>query len=154
MAKKRDLLMKGIKMVTDIDKTPVAKNLFTKCAKCKMELEHIVVAHNAEGMVERVRCLTCEGDHKYRPRKKAVKNKAPARRKNQRIIEEDPARDFLKLSEKIEGQKKLPYTMGGSFKADDVIAHPTFGMGIVVGTTSKKMEVIFEDKPRILVCNR
>ena len=141
-------------MVTDIDKTPVAENLFTKCAKCKMELEHIVLTHSAEGMVERVRCLTCQSDHKYRPGKKPVKNKAPARRKNRRMIEEDPARDFLKLSEKFEGKKKLPYTMEGSFKADDLIAHPTFGMGIVVGTTSKKMEVIFEDKPRILVCNR
>ena len=146
--------MKGIKMVMDIDRTPIAKNLFTKCEKCKMELEHIVVTHNAEGMVERVRCLTCESDHKYRLRKKPVKNKAPARRKNRTIIVEDPARDFLKLSEKYEWKEKLPYTMGGSFKADDVIAHPTFGMGIVVGASSKKMEVIFEDKPRILVCNR
>ena len=141
-------------MVTDIDKTPVAKNLFTKCTKCKMELEHIVVTHNADGIVERVKCLTCESEHKYRPAKKPVKKKAAARKKTTRAKKEDPARDFEKLSEKFKGKKQLPYTMEGSFKADDVIDHPTFGMGIVVGATSQKMEVIFEDKPRVLVCNR
>ncbi len=141
-------------MVTKIDKTPVAKNLLTKCTKCKKELEHIVVTHNADGIVERVKCLTCESEHKYRPAKKPVKKKAAARKKTTRAKKEDPARNFEKLSEKFKGKKQLPYTMEGSFKADDVIDHPTFGMGIVVEATSQKMEVIFEDKLRILVCNR
>ena len=141
-------------MLTDIAKTPDGNNLFTKCTKCKMELEHIVVAHNADGIVERVKCLTCETEHKYRPAKKPVKKKAAARNKPQGLKKEDPARDFEKLSEEFKGKKQLPYTMEGSFKADDVIDHPTFGMGIVVKATSQKMEVIFEDKPRILVCNR
>jgi len=142
-------------MVTKIDKTPVAKNLLTKCTKCKTELEHIVVSHNADGIVERVKCLTCESEHKYRPaKKKAVKKKAAPRKKATRAKKEDPARNFEKLSEKFKGKKQLLYTMEGSFKADDVIDHPTFGMGIVVAATSKKMEVIFQEKPRILVCNR
>ena len=141
-------------MATDIDKTPVSKNLFTKCTKCKMELEHVVVNHNADGIVERVKCLTCESEHKYRPAKKPVKKKAAPRKKTPVAKKKDPAKDFEKLSEKFKGKKQLPYTMEGSFKADDVIDHPTFGMGIVAEATSQKMEVIFEDKPRVLVCNR
>ena len=141
-------------MLTDIDRTPLAGNLFTKCTKCKMEREHIVVTHDAEGIVERVKCLSCESEHKYRPAKKRVRNKSASGKKIATIMPEDPARDFEKLSEKFEGKTELPYTMKGSFKADDVIAHPTFGMGIVVGASSQKMEVIFRDKARILVCNR
>jgi hypothetical protein len=48
----------------------------------------------------------------------------------------------------------LPYSMSGSFKNDDVIDHKSFGMGIVISASHDKMEVVFSDEPRILVCNR
>ena len=40
------------------DKTPVAQNLITMCTKCKMQLEHVVLFHNMEGIIERIKCLT------------------------------------------------------------------------------------------------
>ncbi len=46
-------------MTKDKDRTPVAQNVVTKCTKCEMELDHVVVAHDAMGIVERVKCHTC-----------------------------------------------------------------------------------------------
>ena len=38
-------------MIADKDKTPVAQNVVTTCTKCKMELSHVVIAHNEAGIV-------------------------------------------------------------------------------------------------------
>ena len=32
-------------MIQDKDRTPVAKNIATRCTRCKMELNHTVIAH-------------------------------------------------------------------------------------------------------------
>jgi hypothetical protein len=61
---------------------------------------------------------------------------------------------YEKLAQKFKEKKRLPYSMSGSFKNDDVIDHKTFGMGIVISASHDKMEVVFSDEPRILVCNR
>ena len=50
----------------DIDRTPVAKDIITDCSRCKLELNHIVVRHNKEGIVDRVKCHTCGFEHKYK----------------------------------------------------------------------------------------
>jgi hypothetical protein len=45
-----------------------------------------------------------------------------------------------------------PYRPGESFALGDVIAHPSFGLGIVMGfKEGRKMIVVFRDTTRILV---
>ncbi len=134
------------------DRTPVAQNIITMCTKCEMELNHVVVAHNADGIVEKVKCHTCGSEHKYHPDKKRTTKKTS--KKSIRTQEVDSTKTFEKLAEKFKEKKRLPYSMSGSFKSDDVIDHKTFGMGIVTGATHDKMEVAFSDGPRILACNR
>ena len=73
------------------------------------------------------------------------------RRRTQKI---DPSRDFNTLTEKFKEKKPVSYNMSGSFKADDMIKHKTFGLGIVINASYERMEVVFSDRPRILVCNR
>ena len=139
-------------MTRDKDRTPVAQNVITMCSKCGMELSHVVVAHNATGIVERVKCHTCGSEHKYRPDKKKATMKS-----TKKIIsthEADFTKTFEELAEKFKEKEHLPYRMSGSFKNDDVIDHKTFGMGIVIRAFDDKMEVAFCDGPRILVCNR
>ena len=75
-------------------------------------------------------------------------------KKSARTKKKDPAIDFELLAEKFKGKKPVRYSMSGSFKANDVIDHDTFGIGIVISTSDNKMDVIFSDKLRILVCNR
>lgn len=142
-------------MTNDKDNTPVGKNVFTMCTKCKLELEHVVLYHNEEGTIEKVKCFTCGSEHKYRPDKKKSPGKtARAKAGSRKIKKVDPARDFDKLTEKLKDKNSKKYTMSGSFNVDDVIDHHTFGTGFVISTSYLKMEVVFADKPRLLVCNR
>ena len=63
-------------MIKDKDRTPVARDLVTRCTRCKLELSHVVIFHNQEGIVEKVKCKTCGSEHKYRPDKKKAPSKA------------------------------------------------------------------------------
>ena len=83
-----------------------------------------------------------------------TENKDKTPRKTKRTKKKDPARDFELLAEKLKEKKPVRYSMTGSFKADDVIDHNTFGIGIVISASNKKMDVVFADQLRILVCNR
>ena len=139
-------------MTRDKDRTPVAQNVVTMCTKCEMELNHVVVAHDAMGIVERVKCHTCGSEHKYRSYKKRGTKKTS--KKIAGTQEVDLTKSFAKLADKFKDKKPLSYSMSGSFKNDDVIDHKTFGMGFVISASRDKMEVAFSDGPRILVCNR
>jgi len=139
-------------MIKDIDRTPVAKTVVTMCTRCEMELNHVVVVHDAEGFVERVKCETCGSEHKYRRDKKKPPGKIA--KKTIRTKKGDFTKTFEKLAEKFKEKEPIPYSMSGSFKNDDVIVHKTFGMGIVINVSYQRMEVAFSEGPRVLVCNR
>jgi hypothetical protein len=141
-------------MIKDKDHTPIAQELVTKCTKCKLELNHVVLFHNPEGIVARVQCKICGSEHKYRPDKKKAPVKAPKKKKRTVIKKEDFAKTFEKLAEKFKEKKPVNYSMSGSFKTDDVIDHKTFGKGIVTSVSYGKMGVAFSEGPRLLVCNR
>lgn len=79
--------------------------------------------------------------------KKTPKRKARAKKL-------DPAKDFEKLAEKFKDKKPLLYSMSGSFNNDDVIEHETFGKGIVINASYRKMEVAFSEGPRTLATDR
>jgi hypothetical protein len=142
-------------MIENKDRTPVGQDVITMCTKCKLELDHVVVFHNEEGIIENVKCHTCGSEHKYSPDKaespKKIVKKVTKARKTKKV---DPARDFDTLTEKFKGKDSRQYSMAGSFKVEDVIDHKTFGIGFVINASSLKMEVVFSDKPRLLVCNR
>jgi hypothetical protein len=82
-----------------------------------------------------------------------AEKKVKTPRKSVRSKKKDPAKDFELLTEKLRGKKPVQYSMSGSFKEDDVIDHNTFGKGIVIKTSFKKIEVVFSDSLRILVCD-
>jgi hypothetical protein len=138
--------------MNDKDRTPVAHNVITMCTKCAMELNHVVIAHNVRGIVERVKCHTCGSEHKYHPEKKKVVKKEAIKGTGSRKV--DSTKVYEILVEKFKEKEPLPYRMSGSFKDDDVIDHKTFGIGIVINASYYKMEVAFPDRTRLLVCNR
>ena len=142
-------------MIETKDKTPVGQNVTALCKKCDLELAHVVLIHNDVGSIETVKCLTCGSEHEYHPDETATPKKtAKKTAKGRRTKKKDPIRDFEALTEKFKDKDILNYSMSGSFKVDDVIDHKTFGRGYVVSTSSSKMEVVFSDKSRLLVCNR
>lgn len=146
---------KGNMMIENKDKTPVGQIIITMCTKCKLELNHVVVFHNAEAIVERVKCNTCGSEHKYRPDKKeSTENTGKKALKGRKKKKVDPAKDFEMLTEKSKDKESKQYIMSGSFDVDDVIEHETFGLGFVISASYLKMEVVFSDKSRLLACNR
>ena len=142
-------------MIKHKDRTPVAQNLITMCTKCKMEFNHVVLFHNMKGIVERVKCLTCGSEHKYRyDKKKVPKKTVKTAKESVRPKKVDFKKYFEKLAEKFNDKKPVPYSMSGIFKEDDVIYHTTFGIGFVESVSYQKMGVVFSDGPRILASNR
>jgi ribosomal protein L37E len=140
-------------MEKDKDRTPVARDLITRCRRCGLDLMHVVIVHNQEGIVERVKCKTCGSEHKYHPDKKKPPSR-PVQKKRAVPKKENFAAVFEKLAEKTSGKTAIPYSISGSFQLEDVIDHKTFGTGIVSSISHQKMEVVFRDGPRILGCNR
>ncbi len=136
---------------TDIDRTPVAKDIITVCSRCKLELNHIVVRHNTQGIVDRVKCHTCGFEHKYKPVKKKAettrKRKSPVRRKS-------PEKEYASLMEKNIDVEPVPYSIRASFREGEIIDHKTFGKGIVMGTSFERVEVLFQDGVKTLAADK
>jgi len=147
-------------MTQDKDKTPVAQNIATRCTKCKMELNHTVISHTITGIVARVKCRTCGSEHKYYPEKKkttprTTRSTGSAATKTAAAKKAAAAAlNFEALSEKFKNRERVPYSMSGSFKLNDVIDHATFGMGIVIKVSHQRIEVLFSDGLRTLACNK
>ena len=144
-------------MTQDKDRTPVAQDITTLCTKCKMELNHTVIAHTEDGIVARVQCRTCGSEHKYHPEKKKASRKAasatgktPRQKAAGRKTSTVP--DLAKLLEKVKDKTTVPYSMSGTFRVNDVIDHATFGVGLVMKTSRQRINVLFSDALRTLVC--
>jgi hypothetical protein len=54
------------------------------------------------------------------------------------------------LTKKMKGEAR-DYDMSQSFYEGDYIAHGSFGLGYIQSTFGNKIEVLFEDKVRLLV---
>jgi len=114
----------------------------------------VVIAHDKEGLVARVKCNTCGSEHKYYSDKrraaiKQKKEKAAKVAKNKREAEY-----YARLMENSGHKKVVSYDMSETYDTDDIIDHKTFGKGIVINAYFQKMDVLFESGLRILACNR
>ncbi len=109
-----------------------------KCPACAVESLHRVVFENAE--VRHLRCDECAAAHVI-----ASKGSFHA--------------DIhaLSISDVIDAAKQgetEPYNIRRAFHPTDSFAHPKFGIGYVFAILSppQKMEALFADKARFLVC--
>jgi hypothetical protein len=118
------------------------------CTKCRMTLAHTILAM-VGSKIARVQCNTCNGQHAYRHEPGArtpVAPRAPQPRKEvisltTRLLERDPA-------------TARPYSPKETFAEDDLISHPTFGLGIVSGVRLDKIDVAFKAFEKTLVHGR
>jgi hypothetical protein len=137
----------------------------SRCTKCREVLNHRIVAM-VEGRVVRVECNTCNGTHNYYPPPTAKEAKAPraaAVRKTgssaatPRVPKKDPVEsereEWASLSPTFDHDKALPYDMNARFAVKRLIAHPSFGIGIVKTViVPNKMQVLFKDGIKLLRC--
>jgi len=120
------------------------------CTRCKMELAHTILAMVGPKIV-RVRCNTCGGDHVYRgthssSRPTAARPRAaPAART---VVGWD-----AQLADRDVGSAQ-DYRPDQHYAVDQVVRHPTFGLGIVRAVRHDKMDVAFKAAERTLVQGR
>ncbi len=147
------------------DKKPLAAGdeVDSRCLKCKDVTNHTIIAM-AAGEVAKVVCNVCKSQHKYRApkpekkaaavRKTAAGKAAPKAPKVPKPTKAEKAvAYFEEMTSGRDSSKALSYAMKNTFKENDLLNHPTFGLGLVVGTVQpNKIEVLFKEGSKILIC--
>lgn len=122
------------------------------CTKCKMTLAHTILALIGT-KVARVRCNTCMGEHAYRgapgsaAKPRASKPRGPS--KQEKVI--------IGWEQRLAGKDLASapkYSPQATFAVDQVINHPTFGIGIVSVVRGDKVEIAFKGDTKTLIHGR
>jgi hypothetical protein len=124
------------------------------CSKCELVLAHTVIAMVLAKPVK-VRCNTCQGEHRYRPAPGVVAEGASvAKRKAARPAREKKVE--VSFEELLAARKRpaVPYAPKRTFVVDDVVDHPTFGLGFVTSVRTDKVEITFRGDVKVLIHGR
>jgi hypothetical protein len=126
------------------------------CTKCEMNLAHTIHAVVDHKPVK-VECNTCHAVHKYRPPPgakpvKTVGNRPAAARS---MVEKKKTISFDELLQSRDLASAARYSPKSVYKIDQVIEHPTFGLGFVSAVRdAQKIEVTFRTDVKVLVQGR
>lgn len=133
------------------------------CKTCRTDTTHTIT--EIEGrQLRNVRCQECSSEAPFRsPRAKTKaglrevaakrKSRAPARRGKKK--KDDPAAAFKQLLKGRDLDEAEPYNVKRPLDEGQLIEHPKFGLGIVLSVNEPtKANVAFEDRPRVMVCNK
>ncbi len=146
-------------MATKTTKTTVTagEEIDSKCLKCKDVTHHTIIAMKEE-KIAKVKCNICGGKHIYRPAEPAkTKKKSAATKKTTTtktsLAVKRAADNFTKILKGRNVDEAIPYAMTSLFSNDDLVKHPTFGVGIVTTTIPpNKIELTFIEGSKILIC--
>ena len=135
------------------------------CTRCRMDLNHIIIAVVGRE-IKRVQCLTCGGDHVYRPPKyerTTTKTETGRRPASKRGSGETKVREAARaegewstfMKEMPQDTVPVAYRMSDAYEADQYVEHPVFGTGRVLEIVGReKISVIFQSGRKVLLCNR
>lgn len=119
------------------------------CTKCREMRQHNVVVFlpdNPEKKRYRVTCRTCSSEHYHRP------DPPKSRRKKKK---EELPNPWPQLIETADVSSARIYTIHDRFLEGETINHRKYGVGFVESILDvSKIVVAFEDKRRIMVCNK
>ncbi len=125
-------------------------NIESRCTKCRTVMNHTIVAL-VDGRPGRVECNTCKGIHNYR-QPTAKKAAAAPRKRVTRKVDPDLAL-WAELSLNNKKGKAVTYSLQGVFKPEQIVNHPTFGLGKVVRLVPpNKVEILFQEGCKLLRC--
>ncbi len=129
-----------------IKKISAGENIASHCTKCKLVLDHAVVAMDGD-TIAKVKCKTCGSGHKYRSAEDAKKIRTVRAKK------EDTGKTAELLWEiclaEAKGKERI-YDMGGKYRVGDIVEHQLFGKGVVRKIYMNKCDVLFRDKERLM----
>lgn len=123
------------------------------CTKCDLNLAHTIIAMVGTKVVK-VKCNTCDSEHVYRgtqPLVKATSFAAP--KKSASGATRAPAKK-LSWEDQFAGKdlgRAKKYSPRETFVVDDVVDHPTFGLGLVIAVRVDKVDISFKQDTKTLV---
>jgi len=137
-----------------IKKLSVGSELDSYCGKCKMVLNHAVVAM-VDDQPRRVRCLTCQSEHNHRlpssskPKSSRAKS---SRRASGATSKSGRSSRWQTLMSGWDDAKAKAYSIYETFEAEDQVKHVKFGPGVVVDVPEpEKMIALFESGEKMLM---
>ena len=129
------------------EKYAAGDNIASWCTKCKLSLDHTIVAMDGETVVK-VKCRTCGSTHKFR--NPAAAPKVRASKKSADGVAPGASGDRWATALAETKGKSTPYSMDGRYRVGDCILHDRFGKGIVLKLYANKCDVLFEDRERLM----
>ncbi|MBU8894802.1 hypothetical protein DRW03_27040 [Corallococcus sp. H22C18031201] len=135
-----------------------------QCTRCKLSLAHTILAMVGT-KIARVRCNTCGGDHAYRGAPGATDRPSSSTTSSTRAPRASSSSSSTPKSEKvvISFEEQLAgkdianaprYSPKDTYKVDQVIQHPTFGVGLVTAVRGDKVDITFKADTKTLVHGR
>jgi hypothetical protein len=122
------------------------------CKACKKISTHAVVAVRG-GRPQRVRCIKCEDAHLYRASAPTAKKKVTRALSGSRLPALEGSYDDMMKGR--DASRALVYGMNFRYASADLIAHETFGLGLVTSVLfNHKIEVAFPAGTKTLVHER
>ena len=125
------------------------------CSKCNLNLAHTIIAM-VGSKIARVKCNTCQADHVFRGIQTTMQaNSFTKPRKSTRMSAADKV--VIGFQQRIEGKdaaKARKYSAKDTYAVEELIDHPTFGLGIVSDVRADKVTIHFKAEEKTLVHGR
>lgn len=118
------------------------------CTRCKLQLTHTILAM-VGSKIARVRCNTCGGDHAFRSTPTRTRTPSPTRASHERVV--------ISYEQQLAGKdisQAARYSPKEAYAVDQLIEHPTFGLGIVTAVREDKVDIAFKAAQKTLVHRR
>ncbi len=134
----------------------VGSELDSYCGKCKMTLNHAVVAM-VDGLPRRVRCLTCQSEHNHRmPKPKGAGRRSPrsgsASKSRSSSSTAGVTTQWRSMIANWDADKAKTYSIYETFEVEDLVTHVKFGNGIVIEIPEPdRMIAFFETGEKMLM---
>src|SRR5262249_40502220 len=123
------------------------------CTTCKTMKDHVIVAMLGERPAK-VECAGCHKQHAYRPNPPGVKGERARRAAA-------PAGSAPQVTEALEAKpagreaEAKKYSPNQRYEIDDIVQHPSFGLGVVVSLpAAQKVEIDFRGGRKLLLHDR
>lgn len=137
-------------MAVDFSEMKPGDEVDAWCGKCNDMKLHKIKAL-PPGKDPRVICIVCTSEHNFREQPSKAQPAARPRAKKTKVEEHNP---WQELTSKFVGDGK-PYSISDHFDQGDFIQHHRYGLGVVTEILdTSKIVVAFEDKKRVMVCNK
>ena len=121
----------------------VGDNIDGWCTRCKLVLRHTIESMVGP-KVKRTHCNTCGGQHAHRAQAPRVRLGAA-----QQLTEDSK---YATLLRGRTAATSKPYSRAARFAVGEVVAHATFGLGVVMAEReSVKIDILFADGPKVLL---